>query len=85
MKSIEGFLGKFRGRAATQIQNHILIVEIIKKHTGVELEMKDVKISSGELVIHATSALKNEIFIKKNLILKEISQKIQKIRISDIR
>ncbi len=85
MQKIGSFLGKFKGKAAAQIQGYTLIIEIIKRNAGIELDMKDIKISSGNLIIKSSSVLKNEIFIKKNSILKDISQKVQGIKISNIR
>ena len=84
MKIIGEFFGKFRNKASKHIQNYLLIIETIKKYTKVEIEAKDIEISSGTLKIRSSQALKNEIFIKKTQILKEINQKTQNLTISDI-
>lgn len=85
MKSLAGFFNKFQGKVASQIQAYDLIIEIIRKHTKVDLEMKDIKISAGELILKTSSMIKNEIYIKKAPILKEIKQKVRGININDIR
>jgi len=84
MKSISGFFDRHRNRAIAEIQNRILIAEIIKKHIGVDLKIEEIVISSGILRIKSSLIIKNEIFIKKTQILKEINQKINNLKIIDI-
>lgn len=85
MEKIGGFFDKFRNKAALIIQTHDFVVLIIKKVTGIELDPRDVGISGGVLKINSSSIIKNEIFIKKTRILKEINQKIKNANIIDIR
>ncbi len=85
MKSLGGFFDKFRNKVTGEIQNRTQIIEIIKKYIGQELKMDDITISSGILRIKTSSIAKNEIFIKKNQILKELSQKLNSMKIVDIR
>ena len=84
MKSISGFFDRHRNRAIAEIQNRILITKIIKKHIGVDLKIEEIVISSGILRIKSSLIIKNEIFIKKTQILKEINQKINNLKIIDI-
>jgi hypothetical protein len=84
MEKISGFFDKFRSKVISQVQNYVIFTEVIKKHTGIEIEMKDMSLSGGVLKIKTSSIIKNEIFIKKNRILKEIAEKIKKIRVNDI-
>ncbi len=84
MKSLGGFFGKFNSKVASQIQNLVVILEIIKKHTGIDIEMKNINISAGILRLKCSSVEKSQIFIKKSQILKEINQRAQKLTITEI-
>ena len=84
MKNIAGFFGKHTNRAISEVKNRIFIIEIIKKYAGAELNIEDIAISSGNLRIKSSSAVKSEIFIKKTQILKEINQKISNLKIVNI-
>jgi len=48
------------------------------------LKIEEIVISSGILRIKSSLIIKNEIFIKKTQILKEINQKINNLKIIDI-
>ncbi len=76
MKKIEGFFDKFKNKVASEVHNRVCIIEILKKNIGVELEMGDITISHGILRVKANPAVKNEMYIKKERILKEINSKI---------
>lgn len=84
MKKISSFFDKFQGRIAGQVQNLVIIIEIIKKHTGIEVEMKNISISAGILRLKISSIEKSQIFIKKTQILKEINQKVKSLTIKNI-
>lgn len=85
MKNLADFFGKFQSKISGQVQNLVVISETIKKHTGIEVEMKDIKISSGSLILKTSSVEKNVIFIKKERILSEINQKARALVLKDIR
>ncbi len=80
MKSVGNFLDKFRNRAVKEIQNRDIIVNIIKKISNIEINIKNIEISNGILKIKLSSIEKSEIFLKKDQILKEINKKIDKIK-----
>lgn len=85
MQKIGGFFDHFKGKVAEQVQSVFLIINIIKKHTKIELEMKNISISHGTLRLKISPLQKNVIFIKKETLLKEIQQKIFTPKIIDIR
>ncbi len=85
MKNIGGFFDKFKSKVAGEVQNRVAVIEAIKKHTGEELKMGDITLSVGVVRIKGGQGLKNEIFIKKSLILKDINSKTKALQISDIR
>ncbi len=86
MQNIAGFFEKFRSKVAGQVFNLVLISEIIKKYTTIEIDMKDISISAGIIRLKTSSALeKSEIFMKKTQILGEINRKAKFLVIKDIR
>jgi hypothetical protein len=84
MQKLGGFFDKFRGKVADQIQGVFLVSEIIKKHTAIELTLKQISISGGVLRLKVSPLQKNVIFIKKTALLKEIQEKIRTPKIVDI-
>lgn len=84
MKSIGGFFDKFNNKITRQVQNLSLIIETIKKHTGIDIELKQISISNGVLKIKTSSLEKNEIFIKKQRILGELEGKLHGLKLRDI-
>jgi hypothetical protein len=84
MEKIGGFFDKYKNKASIIVQSYISIAEIIKKHTGIELDMNNMLLSRGVLKIKLSHVARSEIFIKKNQILKEIAQKVKSLKVSDI-
>ena len=84
MKNIGGFFEKFNNKLGKQIYNLDLIVEVIRKNTGIFIDMSDVSVKNGVLRIKGSSLMKNEIYIKKVRILKELEEKLRGQKISDI-
>ena len=84
MKSLAGFFEKFQGKIGGQIQNLIVISETIKKHTNIEVDMKNISITAGILRLKVSSLEKSEVFMKKERILKEINQKVRSLVIKDL-
>lgn len=84
MEKIGGFFEKFQGKIAGQIQNLIIITEIVKKHTGIDIEMKNIGISSGIIRLKVSSLEKSEIFMKKDRILLEINKKVGSLVVKDV-
>jgi len=85
MKSISGFFDKFKNKAVLDVKRYLVVIETIKKYTNIELDIKDVSISKGVITLKTSSSMKNEIFIKKQIILNEISKKINHKKIFDIK
>ncbi|HEY4494803.1 MAG TPA: hypothetical protein VJC02_01730 [Candidatus Paceibacterota bacterium] len=86
MKSLEGFFDKFRNRVIVEVQNRVYIAEIIKKNVGVDIEIENIGIVSGIVTLkNCNHSLKNEIYIKKEKILKDLNKKIRSTKIADIK
>jgi hypothetical protein len=85
MLSVGGFFERFKGKAAEHIHFLTIVMEAIEKHTRVKLDMKDIRVVNGVLRITTSSLKKNEIFLKKPLIIKEIQEKAPGKYLEDIR
>lgn len=84
MKSLGGFFDKFNGKLVKQIQSLDAVVTAIKKHANVDVDLKDLSVRGGILRIHVSALQKNEIFIKKARILKELEGKLRALKVTDI-
>ena len=59
------------------------IIDVVKKHSGITLELKDISLSNGILRLKLSSLQKNVIYIKKAQILKDL-EKLPDKKVSDI-
>lgn len=84
MQNIGGFFEKFKSKFVKEVQNLVFISETIKKHTGIEVDMKNIAISNGLVRIKTTSLEKNVIFIKKTQILNDLERGLYRLKIRDI-
>ena len=83
MFNISSFLEKFSKNISNIESNKTKILEIIKKHTNLNLLPKEIEIKNYIVYIKSSPIIKNKIFIYKNKILEEVS--ILLIKITDIR
>jgi hypothetical protein len=51
---------------------------------GFDIEIKNITVKNGEIIFRVSPALKNSLFIKKNLILTKLQDKTNQV-ISDLR
>ena len=72
MKQVSFFLDKLRSILILDDEIKKNIYQIIKNTTGGKIKKSDIKIFKNILYLKTTPQLKNEILIKKTLILKEI-------------
>ena len=84
MQSLGGFFEKFNNKFVREVKNLVFITESIQKHTGIVVDAKNFTVSQGILRIKASAVQKNEIFIKKTRILKDLEGKLYALKIRDI-
>ena len=84
MFNISLFLEKFSKNIQSGQSNKIKIIEIIKKHTQVELSIKSLEIKNTTVYITASPSVKNKLFIYKNKILEEVTKSVS-IKITNMR
>lgn len=82
--NIDSFLQKFRRIASPDDFLKKTLISIIKEETGATIERRHVTVSGNRVHLTAPSAVKNEIFIKKPLILERLNNMLQKRNIIDI-
>lgn len=85
MKGIGNFFDKFRNKALAQLEQYTVVIDVLKKHTNITFDVKDISILNGVATIKASAAFKNEIYIKKQAILKDLSQRLRGTVIYDIK
>lgn len=85
MQNINSFLEKFKKLLRYNKEIKETIKGVIKEKIGVELDDKDIKIQNKVLYIKTTPYVKNEIFIKKDIILEKLNSLLDKKSPKDIR
>lgn len=81
MKSIVLFFDKFKNNALKEIKKHDDICNIIYKLTNKKIESNDISIKNRVLIIKGNQTFKNELYLKKGIIIKSLSD----YKIIDIR
>jgi len=84
MFNIAQYLDKFKNFGKTDQEIKKTLVIIIEKVVGVEIDTKNIILKGGEIIIKASPAIKNSIYIKKETILKELKEKFDS-RVGEIR
>ena len=78
MIEIKDLLLNLRNLLLTEDSKKPLIIDIILKATGLELKKENLEIKGGVLYLIIKPIYKNEIFIKKDEILSQLKQKLDK-------
>ena len=77
MQNISHLFDRFKNVAVKEIQKRTFVSEIIKKEIGQEIPIEDISFREGIIRIKSSSIVKNQIFIKKAVLLALISKKIE--------
>lgn len=75
MENISDYLKKFRTILFKGEESARIAREEIEKSTGAHLEEKDVEVKGGVIFVKTSGALKSELFLKKEIILKKIKER----------
>jgi hypothetical protein len=85
MFNINKYLEKFsKNISGVEIQKN-QILEIINKYIKLEVLPQDIEIKNYIVYIKSSPSLKNQIFIYKNKILKDIVSSLPNLKIGDIK
>jgi hypothetical protein len=79
MFNISAYLEKFKKLGQGERFLKEATVSVIKEVTGVLLEEKQITFKNGEMFLSVSPGIKNTIFIKKDLILGKIKEKVSQI------
>jgi hypothetical protein len=60
------------------------IIKIIKKNINIDINPKDLEINNEKIKINTSQAVKNKIFINKEIILQEVNTIGLKYKVTDI-
>ncbi len=80
MFDIAGYLQKFKKFSESRNAVRIVIQEALEKVCGVQIDLSSIDVKNGIARIKGTPALKNELVIKKQKILAQLSQKTSDIK-----
>jgi len=75
MFNIEGFLERFRSFTPPNNVIREAVIGILKKETGVLVDKKHISVVNNIVYVKTKPIIKNEVFIKKQEILKELREK----------
>lgn len=82
---IKNYLDKFKEILFSKEEIYIIISNIIKKNISLQIEQKFIKIKGNIIHIKTSPLVKNEILIKKEKILKDLSEIYKEIKFKDIK
>lgn len=85
MFNIGNYLQKFSSLIIDSKALKRSILSVIYDVIGVELKEKDIDLQKSILYIKTTPLIKNEIYLKKDLILKQLKEKSSLVNITEIR
>jgi hypothetical protein len=84
MKSLGSFFEKFKSASIKEIQKRTTVSDIIKSEANIDVPMEKIVFANGVIKLKLSSIEKNQIFIKKERIIKLINQRLGNTKISSI-
>lgn len=84
MKGISIFFDKFKNTALKELNKREVIINSIYKITKNKIDIKNISIKNGVVLIKGNQGLKSELFLKKDMILDQI-KKDTDIKVIDIK
>ena len=85
MKDLSSFFTRIKNLYDKEVGNTSLIIDIFKNTAGVTLSTKQISLKEGILSIQANSAIKSQIFIRKEKLLQAFTEAVPQSHIRDIR
>jgi len=82
---IKNYLEKFKTLLFSKEENLKIISSVIKKNTQIEIEPKLIKTTGNIIQIKSSPLVKNEILMKKEKILADLSSVLENPKYKDIR
>jgi hypothetical protein len=85
MNNLGGLLAKFNNLLKTSRDSKKTVVECLTKITGIEFEEKDIELKGDTLYLLTHPSIKNEVFMRRNMILAELKILLDKRAPREIR
>lgn len=82
---IKDYLGKFKEILFSSEEKSRVVIDVIEHVLSIKIENKNIQIKTPFIYIKASPLIRNEILIKKELILKEILTLLPESNFKDIR
>lgn len=82
---ITNFLDKFKKILFKKEETVFVLQEILLKEIGLNISNKDIVVKTPLVIINGSPVFKNELFLKKEKILKTLNDQLPDCRINDIR
>ena len=84
MFNISSFFDKFKSLELQDFKRRAVVIDTIKKYTKIDVPPEKIRFEQTRIVLGVSSIEKNEIFIKKSVILAEIRTLLNPSRVDDI-
>jgi hypothetical protein len=85
MRSIGEFFKKIQGARAGSFFIHATVSEVVKKIAHIDIAPESVHLHSTKVTLKGISqAARNEIFIKRKILLEEINKTLGKTKVTEI-
>ncbi|NDE67990.1 hypothetical protein EB052_00120 [bacterium] len=85
MFNIDSFFQKFKSRELDEIRRRSAVASVIKRVANIDVDIMKIKFETGRVVLSIGSLERNEIFMKKSLILQELKKELDPLVITEIR
>lgn len=85
MKKLSQYLKKFQNLTPPDIFLKKSFRKLIQKEINIKIDIKNIEYKNSTIFIRVNPLIKNEIFLKKDLLLKKLNTKPGEVYIKDIR
>lgn len=85
MEKISFFLEKFKELGFESALIKKIFIEEVEKVLSAKISPEDIKVNAGVLLVKAEPALKSELYLKRELILRELSKNLGPIKVVGLR
>ncbi len=85
MFNISSFFQKFKSRELDEIRRRSTVASVIKRVANIDVDIMKIKFETGRVVLSIGSLERNEIFMKRGLILQELKKELDPLVITEIR
>jgi len=85
MKKISQYLKKFQKLTPPDIFIKKSLQKLIQEELGITIDLKNIEYKNNTIFIRTNPLIKNEIFLKKNLILRKLNTEAEKVCIKEIK